>query len=525
MSATEPNGQSRRAGRIRAAGISGLCAPVVWAVVAVIEISHANVGHSLISRPERFFSDSDWHWPLVLAVGLLVATEFAAGLGLVAAGRDRWRGPAGVTAVLMALAAAARLGMALLLPSDPHGYTVGVPAALAADTTLLVLPLALMLAAVVVRRSVPVLAWLSAATAVAAIALALWASVWAARSAASQPQLLAIEPVELLAALWSAAAGAWLFGWPAPLGSSRRGPQVPAPGRKAALAIALLAIAAVVVPSVSFVQTYSTAIAAQLTGQTKVETIHADSVDRTYRVYRPSREIARPGLVIVLHGSFGGGFQAETSTGFDVEADRLGWVAVYPDGVADGWDAFGSGPTWGSHPGADDVTFIRTLIDHFEATDEVDPNRVYVTGHSRGGMATYFLGCKLSGIVAAIAPVSGNMATASGSADVPCSLASPVSVLAIHGTSDGTIPMEGGKVDIVFSPMADVIARWRVMDNCSAPAATSVEGINTTTSWTCAGAVEVVTRIVAGGCHCWPGDASRVIADFFVAHPRAAPAG
>ena len=211
-------------------------------------------------------------------------------------------------------------------------------------------------------------------------------------------------------------------------------------------------------------------------------------------------------------------------TGFDAQADRLGWIAVYPDGVADGWDAFGSGPTWGRHPGADDVMFMRALVDHFESTDKVDPDRIYVTGHSRGGMMTYRLGCALSGIVAAIAPVSGNMATASGSADVPCPLAAPVSVLAIHGTADGTIPMAGGKVDIIFSPMADVIARWRSLDDCSAAPTVAVEGIDTTTVWACAGGSTVSTRIQAGGCHCWTSDDSEVIADFFEAHPRI-PAG
>lgn len=277
--------------------------------------------------------------------------------------------------------------------------------------------------------------------------------------------------------------------------------------------------------SSSFFASYRSTIVAQLTGRTQVERIHADTVDRTYRVYRPSNELVRPGLVIVLHGSFGGGFQAEAMTGFDAQADRLGWIAVYPDGVADGWDAFGSGPTWGRHPGADDVMFMRALIDHFEATDNVDPDRIYVTGHSRGGMMTYRLGCVLSGIVAAIAPVSGNMATASGSADVPCSLAAPVSVLAVHGTADGTIPVAGGKVDIIFSPMADVIARWRSLDDCSAASSVAVEGIDTTTVWACAGGSTVSTRIQAGGCHCWTSDDSEVIADFFEAHPRVRPGG
>jgi polyhydroxybutyrate depolymerase len=503
---------------VRAASIAGLLVPFVWAAVAAMELAHSNIGHSLISRPERFFSDSAWHWPLVLIVAAMAAAQLATGLALLGEARPLRRLSGGV-GLVFGLAVTARLAMALLLPSDAHGYTVSALAALAANILLTGLPTAVLFAAFLVRRRAPGLAWLSAGIGIAMVSIALWAMVWATRSGASQPQLLAVEPVEGLAALWSAAVGVWLLGRPASVASGLHSSAIPSPGRKSAIALALVLVVGVVGASASFVNSFGPTIAAQLTGSTRVETIPADTVDRTYRVHRPAT-LAHPGLVIVLHGSFGGGFQAETTTGFDVEADRLGWIVVYPDGVADGWDAFGSGPTWGKHPGADDVAFMRGLIDRFKSTDGVDPDRVYVTGHSRGGMMTYRLGCELAGLVAAIAPVSGNMATAGGSADVPCAPTNPVSVLAIHGTADGTIPIAGGKVDIIFSPMADVIARWRSLNNCAGTSTVTVDGANTTTTWSCAGDSTVQTRIQAGGCHCWTSDDSRAIADFFVAHPR-----
>ena len=513
----------------RIAGIAGLAAPIAWALVAGLELAHANIGHSIISRPERFFSDSAWHWPLVLAVVLMVAAQVTAALGLL-------RRVAGIALLGLALVGigAGRVALALLLPSDPRGYTVSVQAALSSDAVLVALPIVLILAAILVRRRSPGLAWLSAAIAVAMPSVALWATVWSARSGASQPQLLAVEPVECLASIWAAAVGVWLLGWPARLTGTR--PAIPSPGRWAAMALTLVAIAGVVTASGSFVVAYRTTITAQLSGRTTVETIHADTVDRTYRAHRPANVIAGPGLVIVLHGSFGGGFQIESDSGFDAQADRLGWIAVYPDGVADGWDAFGSTDKWGKHPGSDDVAFVSALIDHFEASDGVDPDRVYVTGLSRGGMMTYRLGCELSGRIAAIAPVSGNMATAAGSADVPCALARPVSVLAIHGTADGTIPIDGGMVDIPFSPLADVIARWRSLDGCGTASMVSLDGPSTTTAWACDRGSTVSTRVVTGGWHTWPNvsgalasaggspdsfDAARLIADFFATHPRA----
>jgi polyhydroxybutyrate depolymerase len=516
--------------------MAGLAAPMVWATLAAVEVAHANIGHSIISRPERLFSNSDWHWPIVAVVavvGVMVACQLAPAVAAAATGPRR--GVTLLAGIALVPALVARFAMALLLPSDPGGYTVSAVAAIAADLVLVGIPIGLLRAAVVAPRRAPGLAWLTNLIAIAMVASALWATTWAARTSADQPQLLAVEPVELLASLWAAAVGAWLLGWPAGLRPSLRWPSIPAPGRIGSAAVAFVAIVAVVIPTGSFIAAYEPA-SAQLAGRTQVERIHADAVDRTYRVYRPTGEIAAPGLVIVLHGSFGDGFQIESDTGFDAQADRLGWVAVYPDGVADGWDAFGSTDKWGKHLGADDVAFISALIDHFEATDNVDPSRVYVTGMSRGGMMTYRLACELSDRIAAIAPVSGNMATASGSADVPCSLAAPVSVLAIHGTADRTIPIAGGKVDITYSPMADVIARWRSLDGCASQSTTTLDGPSTTTSWSCSGGSTVSQRIVTGGYHQWPRvsgalastggspdsfDASRLIADFFVAHPRA----
>ena len=505
-----------------AARIAGLLAVIVWAALAALEVAGSNIGHSLISRPERLFSNEAWHWPIVALVLAVLAAELVAAQGLIkAAGRSRLAGLAGLT---FGLALLFRLATAAMLPSQPGGYSVERVAALTSNLVVILTPPAILLMAIVVRRRSPRLALFSASVAVAMVWVALWAMTWAARSGASQPQLLAIEPVGGLLAGWSAAVGAWLLGRPERLWSSVRIAELPAPGRKSAVALVLLLVVGVVGASSSFVNTYRSEILAQLTGRTKVETIFSDLVDRTYRVYRPANERAHPGLVIVLHGSFGGGLQIEATTGFDQQADRLGWIAVYPDGVADGWDAFGSGPTWGSHPGADDVSFMSQLIMHFESTDNVDPERVYITGHSRGGMMSYRLGCVLSGVVAAIAPVSGNMATANGSADVPCTLRAPVSVLAIHGTADGTIPRAGGQVDIIYSPMADVIARWRYLDGCGATSKVTVNSSETTTVWSCSGGSTVSTEIQAGGCHCWTADDSRVIADFFVAHPRV-PAG
>jgi polyhydroxybutyrate depolymerase len=352
-----------------------------------------------------------------------------------------------------------------------------------------------------------------------------------ATSGAIQPETEASIGVEV-------ALSAWLVGMSVVLVALRGRSSVTSissrRGRLALGGIGALATVLLGVQMVAVVASYSylgPTVLAHVTGRSQAATIEVEGITRSYVIHRAATLDARPGLVISLSGVFGDGFQSEFTSGFDDEVDRLGWIVIYPDSVLDGWMAYGNNDVWGHHPGADDVPFFGALIDREIATDGVDPGRVFISGMSRGGMMTHRAGCELADKVAAIAPVSGNMASASGSAaDVPCHPAKPISVLAIHGTADGVIPLAGGRVDINFSPFSDVMARWRAVDGCGGDGTSVVDGASTTTSWSCAGGTTVAMRLIEGGTHIWPGmwdksgpdgfDAARVITDFFVAHAR-----
>lgn len=274
----------------------------------------------------------------------------------------------------------------------------------------------------------------------------------------------------------------------------------------------------------------------QLSGRVQVETIRMDAVDRHARVYRPARRERRPALVLNLQAAGGNGAFQEAITGFDLQADRLGWIAAYPDSDKGGWAAFGCCENHGQA----DAGFLAALIDRLATTDDVDLGRVFVTGASRGGMMAYRAGCELSSRVAAIAPVAGNMAAAGGSVDgVACRPDRPVSVLDIHGSEDPEIPIDGGRSrmnseSVAYAPLEKVIARWRSIDGCAASSQVSASAAMRQTTWRCLRGSTVSTVIVSGAGHTWPGamlvnppgtpaasvDASRMIADFFAAHAR-----
>jgi polyhydroxybutyrate depolymerase len=199
-----------------------------------------------------------------------------------------------------------------------------------------------------------------------------------------------------------------------------------------------------------------------------------------------------------------------------------------------------------------DVEFIRQLIDAAIRSDAVDPSRVYIAGFSRGGMMAYRLGCELADRVAAIAAIGGNMSDRHGNIDaVRCRPAAPVSLLAIHGTDDRNVPIEGGAGPdeiayfkehpdlmvleddlITYAALSDVVAFWRRVNHCSDTEEIEDSRLADIRRWRGPDGVCVEVLRIVGGTHAWPGpahsqaspdasvDASEVIADFFVRHPR-----
>ncbi len=108
--------------RDRMGGIAGGLALLSWIALAVLEVGGSNIGHSLVSRPERFFSNTTLHWPVVLLVLMTVVAEYAAARALI---RSAGRPFLGQIAVLVLGAGLfCRFAMAALMPSDAGGYSV-----------------------------------------------------------------------------------------------------------------------------------------------------------------------------------------------------------------------------------------------------------------------------------------------------------------------------------------------------------------------------------------------------------------
>lgn len=264
---------------------------------------------------------------------------------------------------------------------------------------------------------------------------------------------------------------------------------------------------------------------------------------------------ARVPVVIMLHGAGGSGANAITETGWDVKADREGFVAVFPDGTPPHpllparfllnprlWND-GSGRGASGLEQVDDLGFISAMIEFLEAHYCADPARIYCTGFSNGASMAFSVGLNLSDRIAAIAPVSGHLWYRNQT------LAYPVPLLFIVGTEDPLNPIDGGNVKLPWAtteyhpPIDDALKEWERMLGCGPQVETARgKGVREITYDQCAKGGEVVYYRVRGLGHIWPGgknslpekwvgqpsdrlDATDVIWDFFKAHPRTPPPG
>ena len=251
-----------------------------------------------------------------------------------------------------------------------------------------------------------------------------------------------------------------------------------------------------------------------------------DGRERMYRLHvPPGRGGEGPGpVVLAFHGGGGNAVQFETSSNLPELAREEGFLLVFPDGTGPGslhtWNAGGCcGSAAGE--GVDDVGFVDALLDHLSERVELDPARIYATGHSNGGMMSYRLAAELGHRIAAVAPVGGAMIL-----DTFDPLR-PVPILHIHSVDDPRALYEGGtgpsfpgtNVRVDHRPVEEALALWRGVNGCpdtpttvetraGAAGTRSAGHTATLLRWSpCTSGAPVEHWRLTGAGHPWPGAA------------------
>jgi polyhydroxybutyrate depolymerase len=159
-------------------------------------------------------------------------------------------------------------------------------------------------------------------------------------------------------------------------------------------------------------------------------------------------------LVVVLHGGLGNAQRIESrmsehGLNMDAVAEKDGFIVAYLNGTpvtrylgADklGWNAGGGCCGVPAENQVDDVSYVKSAVDHLVEEFGIDRGRIYGIGHSNGAMMTQRLMCE-TGLYAAAIAISGplNLTTAN------CTEARGKRMLAIHGAEDENVPIAGGK--------------------------------------------------------------------------------
>ncbi len=193
---------------------------------------------------------------------------------------------------------------------------------------------------------------------------------------------------------------------------------------------------------------------------------------RTYLVTGRRGATTKPkSLVLALHGFGGDGRQFAYYTALH-NAFPSEVVVAYPDalsptqqGLKPGWNAqFCCGSGWKEK--ADDVSFLRALIEKLVVEFDVPRDRVFMVGFSNGAFMAQRFAAENPTLVRAIAVGSGTIGTVRNSLRPT----GPVPILLMHGAKDQRVRYEGGMTpgdpEFDWIGFDGTVEAWRTANGC-----------------------------------------------------------
>lgn len=235
-----------------------------------------------------------------------------------------------------------------------------------------------------------------------------------------------------------------------------------------------------------------------------------------YHIVLPDGWQGGPALMH-LHGYGSSGSKVVGNAGFVKGFTARGYAVIAPSAlpwregkpsdwaVRDGWVTFPR----------NDLRFLRDVLADAVTRAGVDPNRVLLSGMSRGGSMVWEVACLQPDFAAAYAPVAGAFWL-----PMTADCAGPVHMLHTHGFADKVVPLEGRTLESgetgTFT-QADVwegLRLWRRENRCRSNASEhEVGGDLWRKRWACEdGSLELVLH---GGGHGLPKGWTALALDWF----------
>jgi poly(3-hydroxybutyrate) depolymerase len=263
-----------------------------------------------------------------------------------------------------------------------------------------------------------------------------------------------------------------------------------------------------------FIATLVMVVAQTLAAQTETRPFVHHGYSRPYLIHRPAHLAAHPAVVFMLGGIGSTAKSASEDFHWISEADRNGFLVVFPEPVATEpdlpVDRHNNIPFWemkGSRthrlaPGSlpvDDEGYLMAVLHEVLHRDHADRKRAFFAGFSSGSGAVQLLASRHS------QEIGGIVAVATPLMDPPLKLAHPVPILYIHGDNDEQFSgFEANSPHFATTPHGNWVT-WGYLNGCRIQTAEKVNwGVQLT--WLgCKNGVPVVADFIASFGHEWAG--------------------
>ncbi len=255
-------------------------------------------------------------------------------------------------------------------------------------------------------------------------------------------------------------------------------------------------------------------------GDHEVE-LHHDGFDRAYLVHVPEGLSGPAPVVFALHG---GGGNMDYVVRHDryrlvAKSDEARFILVVPNGFSRKWAPRVA--TWNAgrccafarDSDADDVGFIRSVVDDLSGRVAIDHSRVFAAGMSNGGMMAFRLACDAADLFRGIMAVAGTDNTRS------CAPSRPVALLEIHAVDDDHVQFGGGagpkavRASLIthYTSVPETVAKWVAINGADPVARTVLEkdGARCERHDARPGGAPVELCVTESGGHSWPGSIGR----------------
>jgi poly(3-hydroxybutyrate) depolymerase len=163
---------------------------------------------------------------------------------------------------------------------------------------------------------------------------------------------------------------------------------------------------------------------------------------RTYYVQLPSGYTSSKPYPVVFQFHPMGGTAEMALNEYNLQgAGFSAAIFVTPQGLVSGTPGSDAGsPGWANTNG-EDIAFTKAMIADVQANYCVDNARIFSTGFSYGGMMSFAIGCEMSDVFRAIAPMSGALYS-----DFNCKgTGHAVAMWGSHGLTDNVVPIADGR--------------------------------------------------------------------------------